>query len=102
MNPMRCVRMLAISAPPAPTKPAIADMTTTRRSTGAYCGGASTDANAGSSDGATGKPSAALRGIDSPSDTLRMSLRLVFSHHRWRGQVDLCHVKPALQQVGER
>src|SRR3989440_5390824 len=99
---MRRVSTLASSAAPIPTSTAIAEMTTTRRSTGTYSGGASTAASAGSSDGATGKPLAAFNGVCDSSGTPDASSRLVLEHHRWRRQVDPAGKYPQLEQLRQR
>src|SRR4051812_38426721 len=101
IRPMSLVSTLARSAAPMPTSTAIAEMTTTRWSTGLYSGGASTVASAGASDGATGNPLAAFNGVSVSSGTPHPSGRLVFEHHRWRGEVDTAGENPRLEEFGE-
>src|SRR6478672_6818746 len=101
MSPIRRVSTLASRAAPTPTSVAMPQMMTTRWSTGAYSGGASTVASTGASDGATGKPLAALSGVCVSSATRHASGRLVLEHH-WRScQVDAAREDPCLQEVGE-
>src|SRR5438874_13116038 len=99
---MRRVSTLASTAAPIPTSTAIAEMTTTRRSTGTYSGGASTAASAGSSDGATGKPLAAFNGVFESSCTPDESSRLVLEHHRGRRQVDPAGEYPQIEKLSQR
>src|SRR5690242_5083644 len=101
MSPMRRVRTMASSAAPMPTSTAMPEMTTTRWSTGAYSGGGSTVASDGASDGATGSPLAALRGVGDSSATRHASSGLVLEHHRWCGEIDAAREHPSLQQLGE-
>src|SRR5438067_6565195 len=102
MSPMRPVSTLASTAAPIPTSTAIAEMTTTRLSTGTYSGGASTAASAGSSDGATGKPLAAFSGVCDSSGTPDARSRLVLEHHGRGGQIDSTCEHPQLEELGER
>lgn len=92
-----------------PTRTAIAEIVITRRSTGAYSGGASTVASAGASEGATGMPVAAAEapvgafsGDSLSSGTRDASSWLVFEHHWWGGEIDSGGQDPGLQQFGER
>src|SRR5919198_1479350 len=63
--------------------------------------GASIAASAGSSDGATGRPLAALSGVCDSSGTPDASSRLVLEHHRWRGQIDPAREDPQLEELGQ-
>src|SRR4051794_36849691 len=102
MKPIRWVSRLAIRAAAAPTNTARSEMKMTRRSIGAYCGGAWTVASAGAREGATGSPSSPLREESSSSATRRSDVQFVLAEHRRRGNIYLREVKPPLEQVGER
>src|SRR5437899_2241780 len=102
MRPISDVRTNATTAPPAPMTIAQQAMIATRRSTGRYSGGALMIASAGSSDGATGNPSAAFSGVCSPSGTSCFDLGVFeLAQHRRRREVDLRGAQPAFEQLGE-
>src|SRR5437868_13958084 len=101
MSPIRRVRTFASNAAPLPTNIAIQQITTTRRSTGEYSGGASTVASTGASDGATGRPLAAFSGVCKSSATRHASGGLVLEHHWRSSQVDAAREDPCLQQLGK-
>src|SRR5690349_16628143 len=102
MNPIRCVRMFAMTAPAPPTTIAIPEITMTRRSTAVYSAGAWTAASDGSSDGATGIPCAGSCGDGSPSGTRRLYLCLLLAEHGRSGNVDFRFAQPTLEQIGQR
>src|SRR3954471_11845383 len=99
MSPMRLVRITAMMAPPAPMIIARTAMKATLELTGRYSGGALSDARAGSSDGATGKPSAAFSGVWLGSVTAGSALLLELSEHRRRGEIDLRATEPRFEQI---
>lgn len=97
MSPMRLVSTFASSAAPMPTSTASVEIVMTRRSTGTYSGGASTVANAGARDGATGRPLAAFSSVSVSSGTPYASAGLVLEHHRWGGEIYPGGAHPGLQ-----